>query len=101
MNSYIEHYGITEQEFDELVSLSKLHPEIHEAIQHGSDAIVDGDFYEATAHALSNLGYRLTEAISFKDKGIKGTRYRKGAAVVEVSLADFLGVFTDVRFKHN
>jgi len=75
-----------------------LHPSLQEAILNKREENVDGDFYEQAIAALKEEGYGKPEPISYSE-GTKGTRLFKGNSYVEVSLADFCGVFTDIQFK--
>ena len=98
---YIETYGITEQEYNEIqgyMSKKTLHPSLQEAILNKREETVDGDFYQQAIAALKEEGYGKTEPISYSE-GTTGTRLFKGNSYVEVSLADFCGVFTDIQFK--
>jgi hypothetical protein len=100
MSPYIENYGITETEYDEVsqATMNPLHPEIQAAIDHRTSANVDGDHYNATLEALASLGYSKGERLAFKDPSIKGVSYHSKTHRVDVSKADFLGVFTDIQF---
>lgn len=59
---------------------------------------MDGDFYQQAIAALKKDGYGKPEPISYAE-GTIGTRLFKGNSYVEVSLADFCGVFTDIQFR--
>ena len=74
-----------------------LHPSLQEAILNKREENVDGDFYQQAIAALKEEGYGKTEPISYSE-GTTGTRLFKGNSYVEVSLADFCGVFTDIQF---
>lgn len=102
MSPYIETYGITETEYDEVsqATMNPLHPEIQSAIDNRTNANVDGDHYNATLEALAFLGYTKGERLSFKDPSIKGVNYHNKTHRVDVSKADFLGVFTDIQFRN-
>jgi hypothetical protein len=75
-----------------------LPPEIQAAIHSHTNANVDGDHYNATIETLASLGYTKGERLSFKDPSIKGVSYHNETHRVDVSKADFLGVFTDIQF---
>ena len=96
MSPYIETYGITETEYDEI--MNPLHPEIQAAIDNRTNANVDGDHYNATIETLASLGFTKGERLSFKDPSIKGVAYHNATQTAKVSKADFLGVFTDIQF---
>jgi len=76
-----------------------LHPEIQKALDTCTGANADGDHYNATIEALVSLGYTKGERLSFKDPSIKGVAYHNKTHTAKVSKADFLGVFTDIRFS--
>lgn len=96
---FIETYGITESEFDNLQTTMTLHPEIQAAIDTRTSANVDGDHYNATLEALASLGYTKGDRLSFKKSSIKGVFYHSKTHTAKVSKADFLGVFTDIQFS--
>lgn len=75
-----------------------LHPSLQVAILNKQADNVDGDYYEQAIAALKRDGYAKPEPISYKE-GTTGTRLFKGSSVAEVSIGDFLGVFTDIQFK--
>lgn len=80
--------------------MTTLHPEIQEALDNGTDAVVDGDHYNATLEALAYAGWKKRERLEFKDPAIKGVRYQNSdRELVDVVKADFLGLFTSVAFK--
>lgn len=74
-----------------------LHPRLQVAILNKQEDNVDGDYYQQAIAALKKDGYGKPEPISYKE-GTIGTRLFKGDSIAEVSLADFLGVFTDIQF---
>ena len=74
-----------------------LHPSLQEAILNKRDTNVDGDHYQQAIAVLKKDGYEKPEPISYSE-GTVGTRLFKGNSYVEVSLADFCGVFTDIQF---
>lgn len=96
---FIETYGITESEFDNLQITMTLHPEIQEAIDTRTSANVDGDHYNAIIETLASLGYTKGERLSFQDPSIKGVAYHNRTHTAKVSKANFLGVFTDIQFS--
>lgn len=95
---FIETYGITEDEYDGIQTTMTLHPEIQTAIDKRAYANVDGDHYNATLETLASLGYSKGERLSFQDPSIKGVSYHNKTHTANVSKANFLGVFTDIRF---
>ena len=80
------------------MSKKPLHPSLQVAILNKQEENVDGDFYQQAIAALKKDGYGKPEPISYAE-GTIGTRLFKGNYYVEVSLADFCGVFTDIQFK--
>jgi hypothetical protein len=78
-----------------------LHPEIQEAIDKRTSANVDGDYYNATIETLASLGFTKGDRISYQSPSNKGVRYYNETHSVEVSKANFFGVFTDIQFKPN
>jgi hypothetical protein len=80
------------------MSKKPLHPSLQVAILNKQEENVDGDFYQQAIAALKKDGFGKPEPISYAE-GTIGTRLFKGNSYVEVSLADFCGVFTDIQFK--
>ena len=80
------------------MSKKTLHPSLQEAILNKQGKNVDGNYYHQAIAALKKEGYEKPEPISYAE-GTTGTRLFKGNSYVEVSLADFCGVFTDIQFK--
>ena len=79
---FIETYGITESEFDNLQTTMTLHPEIQEAIDTRTSANVDGDYYNRTLAALVSLGYTKGERLTFKKPASQPTSAPPGNTVL-------------------
>ena len=75
-----------------------LHPSLQEAIDTRTECNVDGDYYQQTIDAIIKAGYAEAQAMSYK-KGTVGTRLFNKESIAEVSLADFIGTFTDIQFR--
>lgn len=77
-----------------------LPPEIKSAIDAIDRCTESGDHSEAVGRYLIGLGYEKTGELFLADPNAKGVGYenKQTATKVDVIVADFLGIFTDIKF---